>query len=394
MTKAANLSALGSNVTTAGNISSASTLTLQTNSTTAVTIDTSQNVGIGTTSPATKLDVLGAKNSSIVSISASLSTVGGGAFVDYSELLFKNTAATNGDSSIRSYSNLWSSTGSNLAFFTNGASALTERMRIDSSGNVGIGTTSPGAKLDVSNSLNSDLTIRTYNPNSGSSARSLTIFGNDTNANSAALILNSSTNTAMGGANSFNIYQGIAAPITFQTAAAERMRITSTGGVNIGTYTSDPGANNLSVYGNITVSKSNVTGGGITIADDGDIADMNNGYCAMRFSHGVQIYSGNASGSPVITLGSDGTISSSSVAFDQIGTYAWLAYAAVSTATIVAGTNYAGSGLRPFGYTGTSTGAASGGTLPATTPSGTWKAMGNVATATSLIKHTLYLRVA
>lgn len=42
MTQAANLSALGSNVTTAGNLSSASTLTLQTNSTTALTIDSSQ----------------------------------------------------------------------------------------------------------------------------------------------------------------------------------------------------------------------------------------------------------------------------------------------------------------------------------------------------------------
>jgi len=43
MTKAANLSALGSNVTTSGNLSSATTLTLETNGTTAVTIDSSQN---------------------------------------------------------------------------------------------------------------------------------------------------------------------------------------------------------------------------------------------------------------------------------------------------------------------------------------------------------------
>ena len=42
MTKAANLSALGSNVTTTGNLSSESTLTLQTNSTTAITVDSSQ----------------------------------------------------------------------------------------------------------------------------------------------------------------------------------------------------------------------------------------------------------------------------------------------------------------------------------------------------------------
>jgi hypothetical protein len=42
MTKAANLSALGSNVTTTGNLSSESTLILQTNSTTAITVDSSQ----------------------------------------------------------------------------------------------------------------------------------------------------------------------------------------------------------------------------------------------------------------------------------------------------------------------------------------------------------------
>lgn len=60
MTKAANLSALGSTVTTAGDISSASTLTLQTNSTTALTINSSQQVGIGTTSPTAKLSLAGA----------------------------------------------------------------------------------------------------------------------------------------------------------------------------------------------------------------------------------------------------------------------------------------------------------------------------------------------
>ena len=66
MTKAADLSALGSNVTTAGNLSSASTLSLQTNSTTAITVDSSQNVGIGTASPAYNLQVSSASDSIIL----------------------------------------------------------------------------------------------------------------------------------------------------------------------------------------------------------------------------------------------------------------------------------------------------------------------------------------
>jgi hypothetical protein len=64
--------------------------------------------------------------------------------------------------------------------------------------------------------------------------------------------------------------------------------------------------------GSITVSANNVTGGGIILADDGDIVDLNTGYCAMRFSSGVQIYSGNRTGSSVITLASSGAITASS----------------------------------------------------------------------------------
>ena len=130
----------------------ANSVGIATNTTNRLYIDSAGLVGIGTASPATKLDVSGAKNTSIVSISASLSTVGGASFVDYSELLFKNTAAVNGDSSIRSYSNVWSQSGSNLAFFTNSASAITERMRIFSTGGVSIGNTTDkgAASLNVS----------------------------------------------------------------------------------------------------------------------------------------------------------------------------------------------------------------------------------------------------
>jgi hypothetical protein len=59
---------------------------------------------------------------------------------------------------------------------------------------------------------------------------------------------------------------------------------------------------------NIAVSAGNATGGGIILADDGDIVDLNDGYCAMRFSYGVRIHGGNRTGGAVIRLHSNGTI--------------------------------------------------------------------------------------
>ena len=93
-------------------------LALQTAGVTAVTVDTSQNVGIGTTSPAVKLDVVGGINTT-----SNITTGNGAAFVFGTA----TTAYMSG-----------SSTSNNLTYFT----ASTERMRIDSSGNVLLNTTS------------------------------------------------------------------------------------------------------------------------------------------------------------------------------------------------------------------------------------------------------------
>jgi hypothetical protein len=68
---------------------------------------------------------------------------------------------------------------------------------------------------------------------------------------------------------------------------------------------------NQTITGNLTVSSGNVTGNGIILADDGDIVDLNDGYCAMRFSYGVRIHSANRGGSAVHTLHSNGTFTSS-----------------------------------------------------------------------------------
>jgi hypothetical protein len=63
--------------------------------------------------------------------------------------------------------------------------------------------------------------------------------------------------------------------------------------------------------GSIRVSSDNTTGGGIVLADDGDIVDLNDGYASMRFSNGVRVYSANGSGSVRHTLHSNGDFTAS-----------------------------------------------------------------------------------
>jgi len=67
-------------------------------------------------------------------------------------------------------------------------------------------------------------------------------------------------------------------------------------------------ANALTVAGGIHVSVGNVSGQGIILADDGDIVDLNDGYCAMRFSSGVRVHSGNRTGGAVVALTNGGAV--------------------------------------------------------------------------------------
>ena len=129
-----------------------------------------------------------------------------------------------------------------MTFFTGGA----ERMRIDTSGNVGIGTSSPGSiKLKIATdtagyalqtvgSVNDYYGMSIYNSNSGSSAKAYLQLGNNTSQYQTFISVNSSTNTDFGGANALNIVQGGSAPIAFATSNTERMRIDSSGNLLIG----------------------------------------------------------------------------------------------------------------------------------------------------------------
>jgi len=123
-------------------------------------IDASQNVGIGTSSPSSygKFSVYGASSNGTATFlhpgTASFGTVvtlETYAGTDSPALSFKNY---NSGSPV--YYSISENSSGALLFNSSGgvSSAGTERMRINSSGNVGIGTSSPASKFNVSGSFN------------------------------------------------------------------------------------------------------------------------------------------------------------------------------------------------------------------------------------------------
>jgi len=111
---------------------------------------------------------------------------------------------------------IWNPKNSFLSFGTNNA----ERMRIDASGNVGIGTSSPAGKLHVSGSevrLQGSASFYSFYDTAGTTRSGY--FQN--NAGSIALV------------------GELAQPMTFWTSNAERMRIDSSGNLLVGTTAED-----------------------------------------------------------------------------------------------------------------------------------------------------------
>jgi len=183
-------------------------------------INDSQNVGIGTSSPSFKLDILG--SSPFIRINNTAETEGG--------IIFQDSADTGQSAAIK-----YDANGNSLIFYN--FSSNTERMRIDSSGNVGIGTSSPTARLEISSPNQGDVYLEGGTDNSRQLRFST--FANISD-HAGHLINASSTNGA----------------IAFATGGTEAMRIDENQNVGIGT--SSP-SGKLQIYSDADVTYSSST---------------------------------------------------------------------------------------------------------------------------------------
>ena len=171
--------------------------------TTAMTVGTSGNVGIGTSSPSNALSVARSSGEAIISITNSGTT----------SSWLTLSPGSGGVGYIHNVGN------TSTVFTTNG----TERMRIDTSGNVGIGTSSPGTQLNVYKSTATQVAIRPQN------SLAYADFGpiSDGTVYGPYAAPAASTGLIVGTSNSN--------PVQIWTNGAERMRINSSGNVGIGT---------------------------------------------------------------------------------------------------------------------------------------------------------------
>ena len=207
-------------------------LTIQSVGTTAMTVDTSQNVGIGTTTPVAQLGVYGTgQTTAAMSTSSGL---GGTLYVRDAAAAAGNGGAVMFGANQGAFAAIKGliTDGSNntlgvLAFSNRNASTdttLTERMRIDSSGNVGIGITNPSQKLQVAGNARLGTGAYLGFPDSG---------GTFVRFSNGEYIATSGQQLQLCADNS----DGTIAFFTTSTGSAsnERMRINSSGNVGIGT---------------------------------------------------------------------------------------------------------------------------------------------------------------
>lgn len=228
----------------------------------------SGNVGIGTSTPSSKLHVAGAIKATALTghilgdgtdTSRALSILDSNLAQANSQVItLGRSNSNNNQAEIGFYLDQTGSAANRLSL---GLYNSSDTLNVLGSGKVGVGTINPKQRLDVAGA-GGKIAIT----NTGTSNYSEVIFYEGSTVK-ADIWVNGSTQTDYAGANSMNIWQGSNAPMAFYTngGSNERMRITANG--NLGVGTSNPGEK-LHVYGNVRAESGASTTG----------TDRNSGY--------------------------------------------------------------------------------------------------------------------
>ena len=202
------------------------------------------NVGVGTSSPNGKLNIVGSYHQQLILQNTTAdsavkgATFNGAHYTNSEEPLLLGATYSNSTENVCYYGGGWSAanTATSLQFYTaanNTTTTGTERMRITSSGNVGIGTTSPAQKLDVNGSIKATqglgTTIYVGNISQNTTAsisypyNSLSLIAAE--GNNAALFLTKPTGGSIGCRGVYSTGSDIVFGLTSEPAGGTYLRI-------------------------------------------------------------------------------------------------------------------------------------------------------------------------